>query len=340
MTDDPPSEGRDRLVLLPALRASRCRAGFRAGPRGDRPRLRRAARRATSTSSTPACWRPRPTATRANAVLREARPDVVVYAPSMAAPPSYAVHALAGHRRAARRSGTARRSTGCRTGSRSAQATINSSQVAAVMLANPSFASAAPSSTDHGVSRRRRRRRASRPHRARRRPPRRVLRGASVLRVGGWLPGYLDVESTAAELGAARRDRARGHRRRSSNDAFAAVDADRIGSGLVELVDPRVVATARGRPMSGACGSRSPSTISPHSTNAVAATVNCHSDVLRWNPADRDHRLPRRFAPDGRAASPFRAPETSRRRSRSCSPARSRAARSTASSTPPSARPA
>ena len=33
---------------------------------------------------------------RANTLLRESRPDVVVFAPSMAAPPSYAARALAG----------------------------------------------------------------------------------------------------------------------------------------------------------------------------------------------------------------------------------------------------
>ena len=37
--------------------------------------------------------------------------------------------------------------------------------------------------------------------------------------------------------------------------------------------------------MSGACGSRWPSTTSRTPTNAVAATVNCHSEMLRWNPA-------------------------------------------------------
>ena len=72
----------------------------------------------------------------ANALLREAAPDAVVFAPSMAAPPSYAAARARGARRADRRSGTGRRSSACRHGLTQAQATVNSSQVAAVMLAN------------------------------------------------------------------------------------------------------------------------------------------------------------------------------------------------------------
>ena len=109
-----------------------------------------------------------------------------------------------------------------------------------------------------------------------------MLRGASVLRVGGWIPGYLDVESTAAELaqlgvtehvvGVDELD-----------DAFAAVDEERIGSGLADL-DSRGWARREGeadrRSMRLALALRDLA----GSANAVGATVNCHSDMLRWNP--------------------------------------------------------
>ncbi len=72
---------------------------------------------------------------RANATLREARPEVVVYAPTMAAPPSYAAHALAGLDLpvVVWNAVTIDRLPA---GLTQAQATVNSSQVAAVMLAN------------------------------------------------------------------------------------------------------------------------------------------------------------------------------------------------------------
>ena len=72
---------------------------------------------------------------RANAILREARPDVVVYAPSMAAPPSYAARALAGLDAplVVWNGPTIDRLPD---GLTQSQATVNSSQVAAVMLAN------------------------------------------------------------------------------------------------------------------------------------------------------------------------------------------------------------
>ncbi len=73
---------------------------------------------------------------RANAVLREARPDAVVFAPTMAAPPSYAAHALAGLD-APLVIWNALTIDRLPDGLTQAQATVNSSQVAAVMLGNP-----------------------------------------------------------------------------------------------------------------------------------------------------------------------------------------------------------
>ncbi len=218
---------------------------------------------------------------RANVLLREARLDAVVFAPTMAAPPSYATHALA-RLEAPLVVWNALTIDRLPDGLTQAQATINSSQVAAVMLANPyvragqSFATitAAPSDTE-GMETLVRTVRAAAAASA--------LRGSTVLRVGAWFPGYLDVESSAEEL-------ARlgvGEHAVSVeelNEAFAAVAAERLAPGLEAL-------SARGwthRP--GASDERSMRLALAlddlvRTTSSVAVTVNCHSDVLRWNPA-------------------------------------------------------
>ena len=217
---------------------------------------------------------------RANALLRDARVDAVVFAPSMAAPPSYAARALAEleaplviwngptiDRLPARLT--------------QAQATINSSQVAAVMLANAlvreskPFATVSASPADPaGVAHLTRTVRAA--------AVSSVLRGATVLRVGAWLPGYLDVESTAAELAQLGvTEHAVGVD--ELDDAFEAVDDERIKSGLADL-DGRGWARRH-----GPADARSMRlALALHdlagAANAVGVTVNCHSDTLRWNP--------------------------------------------------------
>ena len=106
-------------------------------------------------------------------------------------------------------SGTGRRSTGCPDGLTQAQATVNSSQVAAVMLANAlvrerrPFATITASPADAG----RRRAPADRTVRAAAAASR--LRGSSVLRVGAPFPGYLDVEAgppSSTRLGVTERE--------------------------------------------------------------------------------------------------------------------------------------
>ena len=217
---------------------------------------------------------------RANALLREARPDVVVFAPSMAAPPSYVAHALAGLD-APLVIWNAPTIDRLPDGLTQAQATVNSSQVAAVMLANPLVREARPFATvtaspadADGTTRLVRSVRAA--------AVASLLRGASVLRVGQWVPGYLDVESTAAELarlGVA--EHAVGVEELGA--AFDAVAADRVGRGLADLDD-------RGwERREGPADERSVRlALALHdlagSVDAVAATVNCHSEVLRWNP--------------------------------------------------------
>ena len=218
---------------------------------------------------------------RANELLRAAQPDVIVYAPTMAAPPSYAARALAGLDAplVIWNGPTIDRLP---EGLTQAQATINSTQVAAVMLANAVVrgrqpfvtVTAAPADAD-GMRALTRTVRAAATASA--------LRGASVLRVGAWFPGYLDVESSAEELA---RLGVREHAVTvpELNDAFAAVAADRIAPGLAALAQRGWThhegpADARSMRLALALDDL------VRSTGSVAVTVNCHSDVLRWNPA-------------------------------------------------------
>ena len=217
---------------------------------------------------------------RANAVLRDAGPAVVVFAPSMAAPPSYVAHALAGLETplVIWNGPTIDRLPD---GLTQAQATVNSSQVAAVMLANALVREATPFATvtaspsdAQGTAQLVRTVRAA--------AVASILRGASLLRVGQWLPGYLDVESTAAELarlGVAEHSVSV----EELDEAYEAVAAERVERGLVDLDDrgwERREGPADGRSMRLALALHDLA----GSVNAVAATVNCHSEILRWNP--------------------------------------------------------
>jgi L-arabinose isomerase len=218
---------------------------------------------------------------RANAKLRDARLDAVVVAPTMAAPPSYTVRALAALDAPVViwNPITIERLPD---GLTQAQATVNSSQVAAVMLANPlvrsrrAFATVTASPTDEGDM-------DTLVRTVRAAAAASTLRGASVLRVGGWIPGYLDVESTPAEL-ARLGVTERAVTATELNDAFAAVVGDRIGPALEAIPERGWAhhpgeADERSMRLALALGDLAAS------TSAVAVTVNCHSDVLRWNPA-------------------------------------------------------
>jgi L-arabinose isomerase len=217
---------------------------------------------------------------RANALLREADANVLVYAPTMAAPPSYVAHALRGID-APLVIWNAPTIGMLPDGLTQAQATINSSQVAAVMLANAlvrgdrPFAtiSASPNEADDVAALFRTVRAAAVAS---------VLRDASILRVGGWLPGYLDVESTTAEL-AQLGVTERAVTAEELNATFAAVGDDRVSDGLADLGRrgwERREGAADRRSMRLALALEDLA----RATNAVAATVNCHSDILRWNP--------------------------------------------------------
>ena len=216
----------------------------------------------------------------ANALLRERRPDAVVFAPSMAAPPSYAARALEGIDApvVVWNGPTVGRLPD---GLSQAQATVNSSQVAAVMLANAllrerrDFVTLTASPDDAGdLERLVRTVRAA--------AAASLLRGSTVLRVGQPIAGYLDVESSPTELvrlGITERN----IEVEELNGAFAAVGEERARAGLDELgargwtrqEGPEDVRSMR---LALALDDLA------RSSGAVAVTVNCHSNLLRWNP--------------------------------------------------------
>ena len=217
---------------------------------------------------------------RANALLRAARPDVVVFAPSMAAPPSYTAHALSGLDvpLVVWNGPTIDRLPA---GLTQAQATVNSSQVAAVMLANAlvrerrAFATVTASPADpDGVALLTRTVRAAAAASS--------LRGSTVLRVGAAFPGYLDVEASGHDLellGVTER----AVTAEELNDACRGVGGGRIDAGFADLAArswTRREGQADERSMRLALGLDD----LVEAANAVAVTVNCHSDVLRWNP--------------------------------------------------------
>lgn len=217
----------------------------------------------------------------ANALLREAEPAAVVFAPSMAAPPSYVARALAGLDTplVVWNGPTIDRLPD---GLTQAQATVNSSQVAAVMLANAlvrkrrpfATVTASPFDPEDVVLLMRTVRAAAAASK---------LRGSTALRVGAPFPGYLDVEASESDL-----DRLGITERPVTvdelNEAFARIDGARIAAGLAGLA-------ARGwECRAGKVDERSMRLALAlddlaQAENAVAATVNCHSDLLRWNPA-------------------------------------------------------
>jgi L-arabinose isomerase len=135
---------------------------------------------------------------RANESLRRAGLDALVFAPSMAAAPSYGLHALEGidaplvvwNAPAITRLGD---------DLTQAEATVNSTQVGCVMLANSlvragrpfTAVSASPLDRD-GVERVVRTVRAA--------AAASVVRGATALRLGDPIAGYVDVEASADEL--------------------------------------------------------------------------------------------------------------------------------------------
>ena len=137
-------------------------------------------------------------AERANVALREQHLDAVVYAPTMVAPPSYPLRALA-RVEAPIVIWNAPEIDRLPTRWEHAQATAHTTTVGAVMLANvlvrqgrtPIVVTADP--TDHAAVIRMLRTVAGAAAGG-------ALRGAVALRIGGWIPGYDDVASSATQL--------------------------------------------------------------------------------------------------------------------------------------------
>ena len=216
----------------------------------------------------------------ANARLRDAGIDVLVFAPAMVAPPSYTLAALEGLDVpiVIWNSPTVERLPDVLSQS---DATVNSSQVAAVMLANPLVRAGRPFATvtaapadPTGMERLVRTIRAAGAASA--------LRGATVMRVGEWIPGYADVESTAAELA-------------ELGVVEHALDVDAFTTRF-DAVEPRRVADLldglSGRGWQHRHGDADEPSArlavaladAVDETGAAAVTVNCHSNALRWNP--------------------------------------------------------
>lgn len=135
---------------------------------------------------------------RANRELRGRPLDAVVFAPTMAAPPSHAIVALDGID-APVVIWNAPLVTELGTDLTQAEATVNSTQVAAVMVANAlvrvgrAFSTVTAAPADHDAMERLRRT-------VRGAAAAQSLRGTVALAVGEPIPGYLDVEATDAEL--------------------------------------------------------------------------------------------------------------------------------------------
>jgi len=216
----------------------------------------------------------------ANAVLLQAGIDVLVFAPSMVAPPSYALAALDGldvpiviwNSPAVDRLPDVLSQS---------EATVNSSQVAAVMLANPLVRAAIPFATvsaapsdPAGIERLARTIRGA--------AAASELRGSTVLRVGTWIPGYEDVASTTAELA-------------ELGVVEHALDVPALDARFDSVAQERVTELLAGLADRGwrhhpgdadDASARLALALADEAADAGAAavTVNCHSDALRWNP--------------------------------------------------------
>lgn len=205
---------------------------------------------------------------RVNATFRAERLDAIVFAPSMAAPPSFALVALEGLDAPVV---VWNAPAGGRLGDdiTQADATANSTQVGSVMLANvlvrtgrPFVAVTASLDDRAGLDRLLRTVRGAAAATA--------LRGAIALRIGDPIPGYADVEATSEQL------------------ASLGVSERRVS--IEELNEAfRQASPARPNHWHGSADPRSTrlagalaDLVERH--RASLGTVNCHGDWLRFNP--------------------------------------------------------
>jgi L-arabinose isomerase len=216
---------------------------------------------------------------RANEVFRAERPAALVFAPTMAAPPSYGARAI--HELAAPiiiwnapKVATIDRDL------TQARATENSTQVASVMFANTLIRL-----QRKFVAITARREQAEDMERLFRLVGAALaaesIRGATVLRIGSPIGGYMDVESTPeelAQLGVTERSVAV----EELNRAFDAID----GAAARELIEEL---RRNGWEWTGGQTDETSARLAlalrtlVSESNAIALTVNCHSNFLRWN---------------------------------------------------------
>ncbi len=205
---------------------------------------------------------------RVNAELRKERLDAIVFAPSMAAPPTYALAALEGldvpvvvwNSPAGGRFGD---------DITQADATANSTQVGSVMVANVlvrtgrPFAAVTASLDDRAALGRVLRT-------VRGAAAAASLRGAVALRVGDPIPGYADVESTDEQLACLGVSEA-SVSVEELNEAFRRASPARAD-------DWQETADLRSARLAGALADLA------EQHQAALGTVNCHSSWLRSNP--------------------------------------------------------
>jgi L-arabinose isomerase len=221
--------------------------------------------------------------------LRDAAPDAIVFAPSMAAPPSYALHALAEVAGLPlviwNAPGVGRLAEDLT----QAGATEETTQVGSVMLANAlvregrRFAVVTARPDDPVAT--------ERLHRTvRAAAAAGALRGTSAMRVGDAMPGYVDVEATGEQLAAL--GVAESAVSVAELDAAVAAVAEPSARELLERLQAREGWSASGRAADPGDDAALMSARLALALRALAGergaacgTVNCHGCHLRQNPA-------------------------------------------------------
>jgi L-arabinose isomerase len=216
---------------------------------------------------------------RANDTLRAEELDAIVLAPSMAAPPSFGLSALESIE-VPLVVWNAPTTTRLADDLTQAAATANSTQVGAVMLANPlvrqgrRFTTVSASPLDPaGVQRVVRVVRAA--------ASASVLLDATALRIGEPIPGYLDVETTADELA----------RFGISERSISVEEVEEVFRAVAEeetvalLADIEARGWRRERALTDGRSARLAVAVRHlfEQHEALFGTVNCHSPFFRWN---------------------------------------------------------
>lgn len=216
----------------------------------------------------------------AAALFSEARPDAIVFAPAMAAPPSHAIRALAGFE-APLVIWNAPSLLRLPTDLSQAEATVHSTTVGAVMVGNvlvregrPAAVVTAARDDPAAVERLVRTVRAAAAAGA--------LRGATYLRVGDPIAGYLDVEASPDDLA-----RLGVHEAAIPLDAWERAVEAVPASAARDLLAELHAAGWRGDPGPAAEGSARVAVALGRAldeSGAIGGTVNCHGPWFRTSP--------------------------------------------------------